>query len=431
MKQENYDVVVIGAGIGGLSAASLLAHRGYKTLVVERLPFVGGRCSNVEHNGFMPSTGAIAIEGEIKDVVFDELGIPFNVVSPQPQFYYYIDGKFHEVPDKGKLRAAINIASGKKEADKVMDAMKHAITWLAPPDSISLHDWLLQYTQNERTIGVFHSNFDTNVMPAGEFFRIIKRLGALPMGYAVGGNIALMESLADVVRKNGDVRKLWQVDRIVVEDGVAKGVIIRDRKGEDEDKIQVNCKVVVSNTGPKMTVKLAGEENFERGYIAQMKETLKLPASWTTFQLASDEPLVDHSSIIAVCNMRRVNWINCPTIICPELAPEGKHLTYGGGWVPSEGPPFDMDKELELNMEDMREIFPDFDKRAEIIHVGFFMGGWPMYHAWFGKNMPRRTPVVNLYNVGDGAWVEGTYGLIGCAISGKVVADEIQERIKA
>ena len=35
-KDESYDVIVIGAGLGGLSAAALLARLGKKVLVVER-----------------------------------------------------------------------------------------------------------------------------------------------------------------------------------------------------------------------------------------------------------------------------------------------------------------------------------------------------------------------------------------------------------
>ena len=32
MEKRNYDVVVIGSGMGGISAAALLAHAGYRTL---------------------------------------------------------------------------------------------------------------------------------------------------------------------------------------------------------------------------------------------------------------------------------------------------------------------------------------------------------------------------------------------------------------
>ncbi len=45
MTTENYDVIVIGAGVAGMTAASLLAQDcGKKVLVLERAPFIGGRC---------------------------------------------------------------------------------------------------------------------------------------------------------------------------------------------------------------------------------------------------------------------------------------------------------------------------------------------------------------------------------------------------
>ena len=49
--KRDYDVVIIGAGMGGMAAAALLTHEGYKPLVVERLPFIGGRCSSFEYKG--------------------------------------------------------------------------------------------------------------------------------------------------------------------------------------------------------------------------------------------------------------------------------------------------------------------------------------------------------------------------------------------
>ena len=42
---DQYDVIVIGAGLGGLTAAALIARSGRKTLVVERNKSVGGAAS--------------------------------------------------------------------------------------------------------------------------------------------------------------------------------------------------------------------------------------------------------------------------------------------------------------------------------------------------------------------------------------------------
>lgn len=42
---QRYDVIVIGAGLGGLTAAALLARAGRKTLVIERNASVGGAAS--------------------------------------------------------------------------------------------------------------------------------------------------------------------------------------------------------------------------------------------------------------------------------------------------------------------------------------------------------------------------------------------------
>jgi phytoene desaturase len=45
MEEIKCDVAVIGAGIGGLCTAALLAHQGYRVVVVERMSSPGGRCS--------------------------------------------------------------------------------------------------------------------------------------------------------------------------------------------------------------------------------------------------------------------------------------------------------------------------------------------------------------------------------------------------
>ena len=44
----NHDVIVIGAGIGGLTAASILAKEGLSVAVLEREDRVGGRALSIE-----------------------------------------------------------------------------------------------------------------------------------------------------------------------------------------------------------------------------------------------------------------------------------------------------------------------------------------------------------------------------------------------
>ncbi len=336
MKSARYDVVIIGSGMGGLSAAALLSHLGYRIIVAEKQPIIGGRNSTIDHKGFKISTGAMGQELVLGDIVFKEVGAPFNVKVPRPNSVYYINGKVHEVPEKGKLRAALTIASGPEEANKIMKVLRRAIQWQEPSDSMSFREWMLQYTQNEKALGVFRGSWDTNVWCAGELIRELRTLGPMPYGYAVGGNIAIMESLANVVQANGgEVWTRCRAKQILVEDGVVKGVIIERR--ENKDEVQIACGAVISNAGPKKTVELAGSENFDKGYIREVRETLK-PFHWLAFQISSNRPLVEHEGIGFVTDARRVNWIVCPTILCPELAPLGKHLLYVGSWLPPSPP---------------------------------------------------------------------------------------------
>lgn len=43
---NDYDVIIVGAGIGGLTGGALLAKRGYKTLLLECNHLLGGFCSS-------------------------------------------------------------------------------------------------------------------------------------------------------------------------------------------------------------------------------------------------------------------------------------------------------------------------------------------------------------------------------------------------
>jgi len=61
--EASYDVVVIGAGIGGLMTAIGLARAGRKVLVLEQLGFAGGKYTHLNYHGYAISTAAWTCAG--------------------------------------------------------------------------------------------------------------------------------------------------------------------------------------------------------------------------------------------------------------------------------------------------------------------------------------------------------------------------------
>lgn len=79
-------VTVIGAGIGGLTAAALLARRGYKVLVLDQAIVPGGCASTFKRKGFTFDVGATQVAGlepgGIHHGIFSELDIELPEATP-------------------------------------------------------------------------------------------------------------------------------------------------------------------------------------------------------------------------------------------------------------------------------------------------------------------------------------------------------------
>jgi len=94
-----YDVVVVGAGIGGLTAAALLSARGMNVCVLERQSQVGGCIARVEFSGheFEPGMGIYTSfgKGEVFEGIFDRLPVelPKATLLSRPYVVRLGDGK--------------------------------------------------------------------------------------------------------------------------------------------------------------------------------------------------------------------------------------------------------------------------------------------------------------------------------------------------
>ena len=101
MKQLKYDIIIIGSGLGGLAAAALLVKAGYHTLVVEKLPFAGGKCATLDYHGYKLDTGVVVVLDEVHGVLCREVGAEFDLRTVEPLSYYLIKGRNYPIPPQG------------------------------------------------------------------------------------------------------------------------------------------------------------------------------------------------------------------------------------------------------------------------------------------------------------------------------------------
>ena len=74
---KRFDAVVIGASLGGLTSAALLASRGYRVALIDKLEQPGGRSGSVEYDGYHIAFGHRDGQG-VGDNVF---GLPLHFVE--------------------------------------------------------------------------------------------------------------------------------------------------------------------------------------------------------------------------------------------------------------------------------------------------------------------------------------------------------------
>jgi len=284
--QDDYDVIVVGSGLAGLTSANSLAKCGYSVLLLEhhyqfgglatwfRRP--GGHIFDISLHGFpigMIKSCRKYWTREIADSIVQLKGIRF--VNPQFEIETTFDRKDFTrlliekfgIPEETveafftHLRAMNFYDDDQRTARELFeeffpgrdDVVRLLMEPIAYANGSTLDDPAITY-------GIVFSNF----MSKGVFtFR--------------GGTDLLIKKMMAELKSNGvDLRRCALVEKILVEDGPEGrkqvcGVIANGRK--------IGCRAVMSNSGLRGTIlDLAGRENFDPAYI-QSVEDVRLNSS--------------------------------------------------------------------------------------------------------------------------------------------------------
>src|SRR3954451_14511941 len=100
------EALIIGAGPGGLATAILLAARGLRVKVIERLPIIGGRTPRIEADGYRFDLGpTFFLYPRVLEEIFQAAGTTLRAevemvrLDPQYRIVFGNGGELRATPD--------------------------------------------------------------------------------------------------------------------------------------------------------------------------------------------------------------------------------------------------------------------------------------------------------------------------------------------
>jgi prolycopene isomerase len=375
--REEYDVIVVGGGIGGLTAAALLAKAGKTVLLVERHDRPGGYAHGFRRKRYVFDAGVHLTSGcamygypggQVIAKVLQAIGlgdaVEFIPLNPFCHAFYpgmdiampqSIDafaavlcarfpGEMQGVRDF--LQLCLQVAEQAAIADEVMNSgdpgqIQQRLPLLLKYRRATLGDVCGCYLGDARLQAVFASHWPYLGLPPSKLSYVY--WAAMFSGYLTGGAYYCKggfqmwaETLADGVRRNGGaVRYNCAVKRILPENGRVCGVLL-------ESGQRIKADTVIANADMRQTVlHLLGAEHFPTNFVQRI-ETLVPSLSVFAVYIATDLDMAqynlghesfcygdfNHDGSYARTANGEIAWITItvPTLADAQLAPEGRHI---------------------------------------------------------------------------------------------------------
>jgi prolycopene isomerase len=350
---DDFDVIVVGAGYGGVTAAALCASGGKRVALVDKTPRAGGKTQTLIRKGYryemFGAVGIPAVGSRFHELV-DVLGIADRVELLIPEGEM---AAVHYRPAEGGWRtmrsplqqtgseselAALRRVFGASEDDLsklgefYMAMLAMSDEDIVALDEVGMVDFVTPFGLPAGLTSQIYATLNmlfvvpVDRLAASEAVLVLRNMVLGGAGrFHQGGYGRVAEVCAEtVVERGGTFLPSTRVRRILVKHGRAVGV--QTTKGV------LHAGVVVSNAGVQPTVlKLIGPEHFPHDYVARIRE---LEPSWAiagiryvldtrVFDAAlipifSDQSWLDSARFAA---METGNWPDIP-LIAVDVASE-------------------------------------------------------------------------------------------------------------
>lgn len=427
------DVVIVGAGLAGLSAAMRLAGAGRKVTVIERESIPGGRAGRISDRGFGFDTGptVLTMPDLIADA-FDCLGENMNdwlTLEPVAPLYraFYQDGSVLDVhSDTTAMAAEIEKVIGASEADGylkyvdfVTDLYKYEMKNFidrnidSPLDLLSMDLVRLiklggfrklapkvgQYLKDDRTQRVFSfQSMYAGLSPydALAIYAVIAYMDSVAGVFAPkGGMHALPVAMAKAAEKHGVTFKYdTEVNKVRMNGNRAVGVETSNGEFIAADVVVLNPDLPVAyrdllgkepwsvkrlKYSPSCYLLLAGS-SAKYDHIAH--HNIHFGHSWA----GVFEELIDKKQLMSDPSVLVTN----PTYSDPGLAPDGKQVYYVLFPTPNLDADIDWKKEAPAYRDHAIETlqargYTGFGDSIEVEHI-------TTPQDWSDRGMERGAP---------------------------------------
>lgn len=248
----HYDVIIIGAGLGGLTAGAKLAKEGKSVLVLEQHDRPGGCATTFKRRDFTMEVGLHEMDGlhprDIKKRIFDDIGLGERVkFLPVPEFYRFINENYDLViphdPEEAKALLKDAFPGEEKGIDDyfyhVLNVRRVMVANKDNPDR-SLGIFLDEIIGDEDlklvllgNLGYYHDD------PYSlSWLYYLNAQGSYYGGCASfiqGGSQNLSDALSDLIKEQGgDVRLNQLVTSLDYQGNKVSGVSFKEMKGKNK-----------------------------------------------------------------------------------------------------------------------------------------------------------------------------------------------------